>query len=148
MHQSEIDLILSYLQPHYKMFEWGCGGSTIHFSKYVKTYRSVEHNIEWYKKILPSIGNNTELYHVGNQEKYSDYINQITNFSDVYDAILIDGRERVMCAIKAKEYLKNSGVLFVHDFFNRPRYDPILEFYELIDGVQNTEQTLAVLKIK
>jgi hypothetical protein len=148
MHQSEIDLIRSYLKPTHKMFEWGCGGSTLYFSKYVNLYRSVEHNLDWYKKILPSISNNTELYHIGNQKKYSDYINQITNFSDTYDAILIDGRERVRCAIKAKNYLKDNGIIFVHDFFNRPRYNPIFEFYELINSIKNTSQTLAVLKLK
>jgi hypothetical protein len=148
MHQSEIDMIVSYLKPTHKMFEWGCGGSTLYFSNYVSTYRSIEHNIQWYKKILPSIRNNTELYHIDNQKEYTNYINQITNFSDIYDAILIDGRERVRCAIKAKKYLKHDGVLFVHDFFNRPRYDPIFEFYELINSIKNTEQTLAVFKIK
>jgi hypothetical protein len=148
MHQSEIDMIISYLNPTHKMFEWGCGGSTLHFSKYVNLYRSVDHNIQWYKKIRPLINNNTELYHVDNQKEYTNYINHISNFADIYDAILIDGRERVRCAIKAKKYLTTTGVLFVHDFFNRPRYDPIFEFYELINGIKNTEQTLAVFKIK
>lgn len=148
MHQSEIDMIISYLKPTHKMFEWGCGGSALYFSKYVNLYRSVEHNIQWYEKIRPLINNNTELYHVDNQEEYTNYINHISNFADIYDAILIDGRERVRCAIKAKKYLTTTGVLFVHDFFNRPRYDPIFEFYELINEVKNTEQTLAVFKIK
>ncbi len=148
MHQSEIDMIISYLQPHYKMFEWGCGGSTLYFSKYVNLYRSVEHNIDWYKKILPNIQSNTELHHVNNSKEYSDYINSISKFSDLYDCILIDGRERVRCAIKAKKYLNSNGILFIHDFFNRPRYDPVLEFYELINSVKNTEQTLAIFKPK
>jgi hypothetical protein len=148
MCQSEIDKIILYLKPEHKMFEWGCGGSTLFFSKYVSLYRSVEHNIEWYKDVLPNIQKNTELYYIDCQKEYENYINFIEKFSDLYDCILIDGRERVNCAIKAKKYLSTNGILLVHDFFNRPRYNPILEFYNIIDRVDNTKQTLAILKLK
>jgi hypothetical protein len=148
MHQLEIEKIRSYLQDDHKMFEWGCGGSTLYFSKYVDLYRSVEHDVNWYKKILPYVQSNTELHYIDNHNEYNDYINFIEKFSDSYDTILIDGRERVRCSIKAKQYLNTNGILIVHDFFKRPKYNPILEFYNIIDEIKNTEQTLAIFKLK
>jgi len=42
MDKREIEKIISYLKPEDRMFEWGCGGSTVYFSKYVSFYRSIE----------------------------------------------------------------------------------------------------------
>lgn len=146
MDDKEISKIVSYLKPEYKMFEWGCGGSTIYFSKYVTFYRSIEHDRKWFEKITQLIESNTELYHYENKNKYYEYVNSISQYNDIYDVILIDGRSRVDCAVRAKSYLKHDGILFVHDYFNRQYYHQIEKEYTLIDEVKNTEQTLAVFK--
>ena len=150
MHQSEIDLIVSYLRPEYKMFEWGCGGSTLYFSKYVSFYRSIEHQKTWFDKITPLISKNTDLNYIDDTNNYTNYINAIDNYYDKYDAILIDGRQRVKCAKKSTEYLNPKGYIFVHDYFNRPKYYSIqnISMYNLIDGIRNTQQTLAVFQYK
>lgn len=146
MHRKEIDLVKSYLHTSYKMFEWGCGGSTLYFSEYVRLYRSIEHNLQWFQKIKPQIKENTELYHINNSNDYKDYINAISLYEDSYDVILVDGRHRVSCSIKAKEFLKKDGILLVHDFFKREYYFPIMKYYTLIDSITDTQQTLAVFK--
>lgn len=150
MHQSEIELIISYLNPNYKMFEWGCGGSTLYFSKYVSFYRSIEHQKTWFDKIKPIVSDNTELYHIEDTNNYTNYINAISNYKDKYDAVLIDGRQRVKCAEKCAEYLNINGYIFIHDYFNRPKYHSIhnIPKYNLIDGIRNTQQTLAVFQYK
>jgi hypothetical protein len=150
MHQSEIDMIVSYLRPEHKMFEWGCGGSTIFYSNFVLFYRSVEHDVGWYNNIKTLSVNNPkiDLIYRDDKDQYSNYIKSIQDFSDKYDRILIDGRERVKCSIVAKQYLNDDGLIFVHDFFKRRKYNPILEFYDLVDGIKDTEQTLAVFKPK
>ena len=43
MHDSEINLIIAFLNKEQSMLEWGCGGSTMLFSKYVKKYYSKIH---------------------------------------------------------------------------------------------------------
>ena len=146
MDESEIDLICSYLKPTFKMFEWGCGGSTLYFSKYVYHYRSIEHDKTWFDKIIGLLPANVELYHVSKQNNYCEYINAIHNYEDIYDCILIDGRCRVKCAIQAKPYLKNNGLLFVHDYYSRLYYHEIEKYYTLINGIKNTAQTLAVFR--
>lgn len=135
MHESEINLIISYLNPQFKIFEWGCGGSTLFFSKYVRLYRSIEHQIDWFNKIKTQIDTNTELFYINNDNQYYNYINAIKNFEDKYDAILIDGRERVKCATVAKDFIKPDGYLFVHDYFKRNRYKSIEDLYVLVDGI-------------
>ncbi len=43
MTEKEITTIESHLDDSHVMFEWGCGGSTLRFSKSVNKYYSVEH---------------------------------------------------------------------------------------------------------
>jgi len=55
IHPREIDLIQSYLSDKKVMLEFGCGGSTTIFPRYVKEYYSIEHNLDWYWKVQEEI---------------------------------------------------------------------------------------------
>ena len=59
------------------------------------------------------------------------------NFDGILDAILIDGRYRVACALKlfSKGYVaRNRSAIFVHDFLWRTRsYGLIRKYYDIID---------------
>ena len=106
MHEKEIQMIESYLEPNFIMLEFGSGGSTSHFSKYVKEYYSIEHNSEWCEKVGRSdLPPNVFrfLIHVDflSADPYWDYINLIPQ--KIFDAVLIDGRERVRCGKKVLE---------------------------------------------
>ena len=57
MHLKEKELITKHFSPEKVMLEWGSGGSTLEFSKSLKKYYSVEHNKEWYEKVLSEIKN-------------------------------------------------------------------------------------------
>ena len=48
MSQTEINMIESYLKPESLMLEWGCGGSTFHFSQFVEKYYSVDPAEKYY----------------------------------------------------------------------------------------------------
>ncbi|PRW61371.1 leucine-rich repeat containing [Chlorella sorokiniana] len=60
------------------------------------------------------------------------------------DAVLVDGRFRVACALKVLPFLTDGAVLLVHDWEQRRDVygPPLLEFYELIELVDK----LAVLR--
>lgn len=146
MDDKEIDKIVSYLRPEHKVFEWGCGGSTLYFSQYVSSYRSIEHNKKWYYELYKLKTPNIDLHHYSIKNNPDEYINAISNYPEQYDIILIDGRYRVKCALTAKKYLINNGILLVHDYFNRPYYSDIEKYYSLIDSIKDTEQTLAIFK--
>ncbi len=51
MNQKEVELIEKYLNKDTIMLEWGSGGSTLYFSKKVKTLYSIEHDKTYYNKI-------------------------------------------------------------------------------------------------
>ena len=82
--------------------------------------------------------------------EYINYINFPETLNKKYDVILIDGRARVMCAVKALSLLKENGVVMVHDFKGdrviggRWYYQGILNYYDEIDS----GGSLSVLKPK
>jgi len=149
MHQPEIDLIEQNIWG--SVLEWGCGGSTLYFSSLVDEYYSIEHDWKWYSKIsleaFKEKRENVYLSYVDNEAHFIKYITYPDNFNQKFQSILIDGRFRTACAIKALDYLTKEGLLFFHDFFQRSYYWSILDYYEIVDKIE-TGQTLAILKPK
>lgn len=167
MPDSQIDLIKRYLKSQHIMLEYGCGGSTLFFSKYVKTYVCIEHDKKWIQKIQKKIEetkpipSNIELHYCdtnnpiklpvwrGSYEDFENYINYIEKLKyKNYDVVLIDGRARKHCAKKILPYTNSESIIFFHDFFERPRYHDILQYYQIIDEdkPEKNKQTLAILK--
>jgi hypothetical protein len=61
MTDKQIAKVKAYLKPNNIMLEWGAGGSTIYFSKFVKKLYTIEHIEEWAKQKFPT---NVEVFHV------------------------------------------------------------------------------------
>lgn len=166
INDKQINKIKSYLEPNHIMLEYGSGGSTIIFSKLVKKYYSIEHDINWYNQVnteikFQNINNINYIYckpnndielpvWMGKKSDFKDYINIISKLNIIYDRILIDGRVRAFCAIKAINYIHQDSIIFFHDFFERDRYHAILKLYDIIDKVDSIDNgpSLAVLKKK
>ena len=70
---------------------------------------------------------------------YSDPLLSLTP-----DVVLIDGRFRVACALKAHGWLSDTATLVFDDFWIRPQYHLILDFYDLVQRID----TIAILKRK
>jgi hypothetical protein len=81
---------------------------------------------------------------------YINYINSISSFNKKFDKILVDGRARVFCAYKALDYIKDDGILYVHDFKERVRYRTVLDYYDVIEECidEGWPGSLIVLKKK
>lgn len=61
------------------------------------------------------------------------YIAAIDEFKNVsyYDSIMVDGRFRVGCALKALKYLRRDSVLMIHDFnAARRNYESVFNYYD------------------
>lgn len=130
-------IILDMKKDHLEIVEWGCGGSTAHFSRFLEEqgigyhWTSIEHNREWYEKIaeetrenqnievhcFPAEGDRYTLVDVPMEE----YINFPATLNKKFDLILVDGRKRKSCVELAKTLLKPDGVVLLHDAL-RPRY--------------------------
>lgn len=160
MSQKQIDLIQYYLNPTDTMLEYGAGGSTLYFSKYVNKYVSIEHDLNWVNKIkIQDLKENIELYHCGtdnpitlpiwqgNPVDFHSYISFIDTLPHKqYDKVLIDGRVRLECGIKVLDYLHKDSIVFVHDFFERERYHKLHEYYSIVDKEDSSIPTLAIFK--
>ncbi len=158
MHKSEIELIEKYLKPEYTMLEWGGGGSTLHFSKLVSKYYSIEHDTTWYNNLKKEIPSNVKLYNIPLdieltfptiKECVNTYVEHISSL-DVkrFDAILIDGRGRGWCAEKALDYIDKESIVFMHDYCLRPNYHIVEQWYTVIESICNTPQTIVALRKK
>ena len=154
MDDNEIEMIIKYLDKNDIMFEYGSGYSTLLFSKYVKKYISIEHNKEWFKKINSQIEKNTHLWYIPDiNGNFDNYVNVISTFNLHYDKVLIDGRDRVNCAKAIIPYLKESSIVFLHDYYSN-QYNDILKWFKIIDLTKERPKNLrfrrglAVLKKK
>jgi len=162
MHPNEIKLINSFLTIDDIMLEWGSGGSTAFFAQQVKTYYSIEHVKEWYDRVNKQleqyplldvrynfVPNDLPRTKPTQYNEYKSYIEYPKKFNTKFDRVLIDGRGRQYCAEFILPYLHEESIVFIHDFYNRPdRYDVVLQWYDIVDGIDNTEQTIVALKAK
>lgn len=170
MTSDEISDLVTYINRDTDMLEIGGGNSTLFFSRIVKRLVTVEHNKEWSDKIsndMKSFSKCDWSLHViepsfpqshpfqpAEPGQFDDYVNFISNLEkDQFDVILVDGRDRVRCAIASIPLLRKGGVLLIHDFWNRPKYHSVLQLHELElikddNSFENTENTLVAFKKK
>ena len=174
MHSSEINLIISHLNINDTMLEWGCGGSTVLFSKFVKEYYSIEHNKGWYEQVKNKIKEkelqNIKFFHVPtndginkdfiaphegqnltHKERYKNYIEFPNQWGVKFDKILIDGRARQFCVEECIPFLNKGGIVIFHDFWmhGRDRYrEAALKYFDEVASIIHSSQTLALLKVK
>lgn len=162
MDYKEIDLIKSYLTPTDIMLEWGSGGSTTTFSPLVSKYYSIEHVKDWYIKVdkeLEKVQLGSKVTNILQEPdfprtiptkdwEFESYINYPSKFNTNFDKVLIDGRGRQYCATYILDYLNPGAKVFIHDFWQRPQYHYILEYYTEVASVKDTLQTLVILEKK
>ena len=163
MHPYEKQLILDCLNNNMTMLEWGSGGSTLEFSSLVKKYYSIKHNKQWFNIITNKLKDytlNDVTYRYipenkenpdGRQSEYDmfhDYIDEVDKFNTKFDIVLIDGRARRLCAKKIIPYLKPTSIVFIHDYVLRTVYHCVEDYYELIDSISDTPQTIGKFKLK
>lgn len=170
MSQKEIKMIEKYLTPETIMLEYGSGGSTIHFSKFVKEYYSLEHNKEWYNKVKIKISNNDKITTFLSENKkmatprihadcwdnlekstsytaYEEYVKYPSIINKKYDAVLVDGRARPECAKFIYDFLNEGAYVFIHDYWGRKPYHVVEEKYKVVDHIKQG-QSLVVLQRK
>lgn len=91
------------------VFEWGCGNSSLYFSKRVKNITSIEHDADWYQKVAAKLQPNQQLVH----EPLEKYPGGIRNFTEKYDIIIVDGQRRFDCVKECQDFLKDDGMIIL-----------------------------------
>ena len=140
-----IEELLRLIRPKHCL-EWGAGFSTLYYPKCLEggaVWQTVEHDNEWCNQVTAMNKNtNTSIIHVepnkipsndvdegdGSYLDMHDYI-EFPDSSREYDFILIDGRARKACLVKAYELLAEDGVVVLHDA-QRPYYRESFPLYQ------------------
>ena len=177
MAREEIDTILKYLPRKGVYVEWGAGGSTLLYPRYVKKAISIEHVQPWCQKVERELAmeqektgelknvdfycvpikrvDGSDKYFINENEgdyrtfkRYVDYLEQVG--VEKVDFALIDGRARVAVALRVLPFLKEASVVAVHDTQHRPEeYKEIFEHYDLVEkAVGKDERGISILKRK
>lgn len=164
MSPAETDLFERYVKQSTRYFEFGSGGSTKLATRHNIEVYGVESDKFWvdtlHKEAGPlckvdyvDIGPTKEWgYPVDNshQDKFPLYSEAIKHHAEAFDFILVDGRFRVACTLNAIKHSlatqqdTSSTLIFIHDFWSRRDYHPVLEF---LDTVEKAEDA-GVFKIK
>ena len=109
-----IDFISNRLNKSMDIFEFGAGNSTLYYAAKVKTVTSVEHDEEWYKTLKTKTPPNAKLL-FQKLEYGGSYSEAALNSKAFYDLVIVDGRDRVACAVKSLKALKETGVIILDD---------------------------------
>ena len=123
---SFIDFIKGRLNKQHAVFEFGSGNSTFFYAKYAGLVVSVEHDKDWYDKIVSKKPENSEMI-FSELIRGGDYSNMPVKLEEKFDIIIVDGRDRVNCATKAVDALSPKGVIVLDDS-EREKYKPAIDF--------------------
>lgn len=123
---SFIDFITDRLSEDFNIFEFGSGNSTLFFAKRVKQVTSVEHDIQWYNKLITKVPGNSNLI-LAESDSVEDYTAVLKQSSLKFDLIIIDGIHRVDCCLCASKYLTENGVIVLDDS-EREEYKEGIEY--------------------
>jgi len=115
-----IHFLQARLSQEMSVFEYGCGYSTLWWAARVSRVVSCEQDRGWYTKVKKVTPPNVHLYHIA-MLPGGEYCRFICNFTDEFDIVVIDGRDRVNCAKNCLSALRLNGVI-IWDNADRPRY--------------------------
>lgn len=96
-----------------KIFEFGCGNSSLFWAERAEKVVSIEDNLVWFEKWK-------ETFHKDNLEvcwrnEGEIYENAIFESGEVYDVIVVDGKRRVECSRTAVQKLAPGGMIILDD---------------------------------
>lgn len=111
---SFIDFIKERIKKQHTVFEFGSGNSTFFYAKYAGIVVSVEHDKEWYDKIVKEKPQNSEMIFC-ELVRGGDYCHMPAKLEEKFDVIIVDGRDRVNCCKQALDALTPGGVVVLDD---------------------------------
>ena len=117
--ESAVQFIKDRLKKDMRVFEYGCGNSTLFWMQYVEEIVSVENDPQWYERMRLLVSSKVTLI-FRDLEYGGDYSKTIGQYGK-FDIVLIDGRDRVNCVRNAVNSLTEDGVI-VWDDSDRQQY--------------------------
>jgi hypothetical protein len=136
-----IDYVESALPPNARVFEFGGGGSSLWLADHGAHITTVEQDSDWGRQLRDALpeqqaevlvippsttGQIASSAHTG---FFDDYVSAIDSYPEDFDLVIVDGRARVDCALRAGPKVKRGGLLLLDDS-NRPRYARAVREFE------------------
>lgn len=118
---SFIDFIKERLKKEQRVFEYGSGSSTLFYAQRVARVVSVEHDENWFKKIVNTKPENADMIFT-KLERGGEYSKKAVLLGEQFDIIIVDGRDRVNCCKESIHALSPAGVMVLDDS-ERPEYN-------------------------
>lgn len=112
-----ISFLEERVRPDWKVFEYGCGNSTLWWSKRVARVDSCEHHKGWYDSISTQLPDNAVCHF----KQHNDYASFASTFEGTINVLVIDGVDRVECAKNCIPALSDAGIVIIDDS-NRSEY--------------------------
>lgn len=107
-------------RPDMRVFEFGSGNSTLWWAQRVRDVRAVEHDEGWARQVARSLPPNATVSHVP-LTPGGDYSRSASRTNQRFHVVVIDGRDRVNCALASTGSLRDDGVI-LWDNSERGRY--------------------------
>jgi hypothetical protein len=142
-----------------RIFEYGCGYSSLWIAQRVREYIAVEHNPSWYNDVakvlkeknltnakihfVPADESKSDydwekewqyfyiLKHPPNKPEFRQYMFTIDQYpNNHFDCIIVDGRERIGCLVHCLPKLAEHGLLILDD----SAYDRYQEAFSILSS--------------
>jgi hypothetical protein len=117
---SAISLLENRTRNHFRVFEYGCGQSTLWWARRVVEVVAVEHDRGWFDLVRRKAPANAALLH--RSLNSPEYASAPRVAGGRFHVVVIDGRNRVACAPFALDALTPNGVI-IWDNTERRRYE-------------------------
>ena len=127
-----IEFLQKTINKNHKIFEFGCGSSTLFFAKNAGKTCGIETNPKWLEFINSkldeqSLSAQIELMEDGiDNENYEVFPK---NFDEKFDFIIIDSIKRFFVAQNSINFIKDDGIIILDDS-QRENYKKIFDFFE------------------
>lgn len=109
-----IDFIAGRLTTAMTVFEFGSGSSTAFFARHAAEVFSVEHDASWFERVQRGAPANVHLS-LTELDYGGQYCKAAAATGRTFDVIIVDGRDRVRCALNAVASLSTAGCIVLDD---------------------------------
>ena len=92
------------------IFEWGSGNSSVYWARKAKKVVSIENDRYWFNVVNASKSANQKILLI---ESKNEYIDAIINQKEKYDILIIDGKYRYECSLKALEHIHKIDMIIL-----------------------------------
>lgn len=108
-----IEYLLQFDYRQKKIFEFGCGNSSLFWAARAKSVISIEDNPQWFAKWQQEF--KAENLDIRYREEGAEYFQAIAEEDCRFDVIVIDGKRRAQCAEAALVKLAPGGMIILDD---------------------------------